>query len=426
MVNLRLKICVLSLFCFVSTVIFAQNGRDEKWREDIEYLKKELPKNHIDFFSVKSRSQFNSSLDAIAAGVNNKTDLEIAIRLQQVIASYGDSHTNINWSKFMDSNRFLPIYLQWLNDGIYILQTSKANEKFLGKKLLAINTTTVNTLVDSLTTLITADNKATVEKDIPKLMLVYQLLEYFNVTTGNELYMDVWDPVTNETLQKQQLIMPANASEKMEYVNIERDTVPFSSIHSDKLFAKIYFPDEQLYYIQYNKCWSKELEIKYRDGKNANRLPSFTLFEDSVLKDLSKSGITKLIFDLRRNSGGSSLQGTQFIEKIFAVKNVMKKMKVYVLIGKATYSSAIINAMDFKKYPNVIFVGEDTSGKPNHFGEVRRFMLPHSGLAVNYSTKYFKRTSDEVNTLSPDIPVSLSLSDIVKGIDPSLEYVKSQ
>ena len=37
-----------------------------------------------------------------------------------------------------------------------------------------------------------------------------------------------------------------------------------------------------------------------------------------------------------------------------------------------------------------IFIGEPTGGRPNHFGEVKSFNLPNSGLSVRYSTKYFR------------------------------------
>jgi len=132
------------------------------------------------------------------------------------------------------------------------------------------------------------------------------------------------------------------------------------------------------------------------------------------------------VFDLRYNSGGNSLQGTLFIEKIMRHPKILKGIPVFVLIGRKTYSSAIINVMDFKKYSNVTLIGEETAGKPNHFGEVRKFTLPNSGLTVGYSTKYFQRTSGNENTIKPDVEILLSISDFVKGIDPLLEYVIGQ
>jgi hypothetical protein len=97
-----------------------------------------------------------------------------------------------------------------------------------------------------------------------------------------------------------------------------------------------------------------------------------------------------------------------------------------VVLGRATFSSAILNAMDFKRLTNAIFVGEETSGKPNHFGEVKSFQLPTSKLSVNYSTKYFKMTDENVNTIAPDVKIEMSFSDFMKGVDPVYEWVKQQ
>jgi hypothetical protein len=82
--------------------------------------------------------------------------------------------------------------------------------------------------------------------------------------------------------------------------------------------------------------------------------------------------------------------------------------------------------MDFKKYPDVTFVGEETSGKPNHFGEVQQFVLPNSGLTVNYSTKYFMRTEELISTITPDVILSLSIADYLEGRDLSFEWVMEQ
>ncbi len=54
------------------------------------------------------------------------------------------------------------------------------------------------------------------------------------------------------------------------------------------------------------------------------------------------------------------------------------------------------NAILFKQLQtNPILVGEPTGGKPNSYGEISSFLLPNSGLVVNYSTKYFEQVSGD-------------------------------
>jgi hypothetical protein len=80
--------------------------------------------------------------------------------------------------------------------------------------------------------------------------------------------------------------------------------------------------------------------------------------------------------------------------------------------------------MDFKN-SNAIFVGEETAGKPNHFGEVRGFTLPNSGIEISYSTKYFNQYKNDDSTIKPDFMIEESFENFMNGIDPVFEFVKN-
>ena len=82
--------------------------------------------------------------------------------------------------------------------------------------------------------------------------------------------------------------------------------------------------------------------------------------------------------------------------------------------------------LDFKKNTNAIIVGEATSGKPNHFGEVKSFILPNSKIKTYYSTKYFKRTENNTKTITPDIKIVNSFTDFKAGKDNILSWILKQ
>ena len=95
----------------------------------------------------------------------------------------------------------------------------------------------------------------------------------------------------------------------------------------------------------------------------------------------------------------------------------------FVVIGRKTFSSAVINAVDLKKQTQAIFIGEPTGGKPNSCGEVNTFILPKSGLAIKYSTKVFKLIEDDLPSFTPDISAQISSSDYSAGQDPVLDAI---
>jgi C-terminal processing protease CtpA/Prc len=106
-----------------------------------------------------------------------------------------------------------------------------------------------------------------------------------------------------------------------------------------------------------------------------------------------------------------------------AVKEINQKGRLFVIIGRRTFSSAILNALDLKKKTAAVFYGEPTGGKPNHFGEIETLTLPHLKLKVSYSTKYFQFVDGDDPSLMPDVLVELTLDDYLALRDPVLEAI---
>lgn len=402
----------------MSQAINSQNKTYIDWNADLDYLSKELAEKHPDYFTVKSKDYFLSGLEAIKQESKKLDDFQIALKTEQLMAEFGDSHTELHFTQFIDKNRLLPIHLLWTNDGLHILHTTAENKKILGCKILAINKIPIATVIDSLNTIYVADNQAITKCKAPQYMPSLQILEYFGFAQNGqvELTLD-----SNKTY----MLKPAVLDRKNR-VSFKPDSFAFSVKNEKELFTDAYYPEEKIYHVLYNKCWSKELEEQYGDKKRAKTLPSFQEFENKAFNILKNQPVNKIIFDMRFNSGGNSAQGTAFIEKLAKYLEVNPGVKTYVVLGRNTFSSAILNTMDFKRLTNAVFVGEETAGKPNHFGEVRRFQLPNSQLAVTYSTKYFKITDENVNTIAPDVPIEMSFSDLEKGIDPVYEWIKKQ
>lgn len=129
------------------------------------------------------------------------------------------------------------------------------------------------------------------------------------------------------------------------------------------------------------------------------------------------------MIDLRRNGGGDSALLGPLIDGIRQRPAINRRGRLFVLIGRATYSSAQLNAHEFRKRTQAILVGEPTGQRPNAYGEVRTFRLPHSGMEVQYSTKYFRTDDADPPSMMPDIEVALSYEDYAAGRDAVMEVV---
>jgi hypothetical protein len=400
----------------------AQSVKKIDWNSDLDFLAQELPKKHYDLFTVKDKNEFLTGLKKIRSTSTDLTDLEMAIKLQQLIAGFGDSHTRINYAQLVDKNAILPLQLAWFKDGLFILRTTHENNEILGHQILSVNGTPLKTITDSLATLITTDNEAMVKVEVPRLFPLTAILRHFGFTNGPEIELMLKDL---KGVIKPYRIKPAQLNKENAEM-YKPDSLALCFKNESIFFIDYCLEADKIYYLQYNKCSGKEVELQYGSAKNAEKLPSFKEFEDKVFLTLKNTSIKKVVFDMRFNSGGNSAQGTAFIEKLASYLQQNPETKLFVIVGRNTFSSAILNAMDFKRLTKAVFVGEETAGKPNHFGEVRNFQLPSSGIKVNYSTKYFKRTDETANTITPDVKLEPSFFEYSKGIDPAFGWIKKQ
>ena len=96
--------------------------------------------------------------------------------------------------------------------------------------------------------------------------------------------------------------------------------------------------------------------------------------------------------------------------------------RLFVVVGRDTISSSLLNALQLKEAPVTTIVGEPTGGKPNHYGNTRSLTLANSGLRISYSTRFF---SSPVTTesLNPDIRVALTSAAFFQNRDPVMEAV---
>jgi hypothetical protein len=95
--------------------------------------------------------------------------------------------------------------------------------------------------------------------------------------------------------------------------------------------------------------------------------------------------------------------------------------QVFVIIGRQTFSSAVLNAIDFRSL-GATLVGEPGGWKPSGYGSVTNLVLPNSGLQVSCSTRKFSDVLGDA--LLPDVPAVLSFADYISERDPALEARK--
>lgn len=190
--------------------------------------------------------------------------------------------------------------------------------------------------------------------------------------------------------------------------NRESVTLPIW-LGSDDFYWYSYLPERKMLYCAYNSC---ALMGDYHIDDYVEELRELTESEH----------VDAVVVDLRRNSGGNSMVAAPLISWLRELSE-NGDIQLYLIIGRWTYSSGILNAIEISEIPGVMVYGENTGGAPNHLGEVRTAQLPWSGLSVNYPTKYFQRVEDEGTTMRPDVYIPLDPGMLFNGENRILDAI---
>jgi hypothetical protein len=98
--------------------------------------------------------------------------------------------------------------------------------------------------------------------------------------------------------------------------------------------------------------------------------------------------------------------------------------RVFTIIGRDTFSSALLNAYSLKNDVGAVLLGEASGGKPNCYGEVLYLELLNSKLRIRYSTRYYDIIEDDSQeSLFPDMTFGVKFDDYIKCKDPVMEYI---
>jgi hypothetical protein len=382
------------LFSF--TEVKSQNLTPPQFVEDLEFLKSELPKNHKNLFAKISETKFNSRITEIEQKSKSLNNESFEIELYKLIKEIDDEHTRIE----PIYKTVYPLNFDFFEEGLFVTNTDIINSNLLYKRLNGIENSTLKELTENFKKIIKTDNQSYFD--------VYFQHFVNNPRILKGLYITQSDSIANFVLDNKKYEL---SSVKKENLSSKPVSNLLRFISNDNYWYKLIGNDKILYF-NYQNC--SEQEDK-----------PFELFNNELFNLIEAKKPQKIIIDLRNNSGGNSAILNPFLEKL--KKNYLnKKGSLYVLIGKNTFSSALMNAVDLKRNYKSILVGQTTSGNVNHYGETRGFRLPNSKIIVGYSTKYWEIWKGYNGALRPDIEIKYSLKNFKNNIDEAIEYVTNR
>lgn len=404
-------------FCFILIFLnifftgcesqYLGGDRNTKWIKDLNYMQKAIPKKHVNPFFKINQEKFNSELTSLKNSVYKLNDDQILSGIYKIVASIGDTHT----SPYKKTSIIYPIQFYYFKEGIYVVNTLPEYKQVLYTKLVKINGVDIETIQKNILPLIVNENSALIKKYIPKYLTNVEILHGLNITSsvknalftfensqGDNFNLNI-DSLNNEDIHGKFIIKGTFDT-----------SYPLYMQKNNLNYWYKYIAAEKTLYFKYNKC---------QEDDNSKTIEDFTT---DMLKFMDSHIVDKFVIDIRDNSGGSDKYITPIINWI-KTKKINNKDHLFVIVGRTTFSSAILNAVTLRKETNATFIGEETSGKPNHYGSVKSFTLPNSKIEIQYSTQFNKISADNESTFIPDKIIEISIKDYLGKKDPILNYI---
>ena len=365
----------------------------QRWKADLTWLQETLPAKHKDLFFKISREDFQNRMNVLITSVPDSDDRALMAELIKIVNSVGDSHTNV-----FQRGLFYPASFFLFEEGVFVNSIDARFAEYYGQKLTAVEGIPIEQVLEHLQPFIHRDNA------------FYEKHALANALwNSNTLYLagiaDSPSRIRYTFGDKDWTISHAElgGNNTGEWLPASEQRLLSQKNSNENWFERL---DDGVLYIKYNAC-----------------IPAYStlVFLAAVSKEIDKEDVTKIILDLRDNGGGSSPLLNPFIAKMTRHPKLNTPENFKVIIGRKTFSSAMLNALDLKASTKATFIGEPTGSKANHYGEVRSLSLTNISVSMGYSTKYFKRSSDDEDALYPDVFVPLRAEDWFSGKDVFLE-----
>jgi len=254
-----------------------------------------------------------------------------------------------------------------------VISTLRDYEQILYGRLTAINGHDMDDVYAKLSEVISHENSAWLKAQMRYYLMIPSVLRGIGIIDDTEDIAFSFE--TRDGAPVDLDLSPVNFSDVKDDIvgqETEESELPLYRRNAGQNYWFEYLDGHNALYFKYNLC--REMEDKH-----------FGDFTQTLLHALDDKAVDKLIIDLRDNGGGNEQLLFPFMYAV-SQSRFNREGKLFVIVGRQTFSSGVRNAVTLRKKTSAIFIGEPTGGKPSHFGATDSFHLPNSGITVNYST----------------------------------------
>lgn len=444
----KIFLATLILYC---NQVLAQSGQGrltkEQWKEDLDFVVETLKTRHYKPFTSVREQVLDSLHRDIRSKIDSYSDEQIICELSRLTSLFKWGHTRLTLpvnsdhlglylghrqekrpSEMISMFSMLPLRFVKFSEGIYVESTTREHTQLLGKKLTHIGDQAIEDVLDRISPYIAYENESARALLSAAYLSIADLLYVAGISPSKSNIPLTFEGDERLTMEP---IGYENTSEWIDYLTGNDIKKPLWLKNTDHGMWKIVTNDEffsrvdQYYWYQYleeKKSFCIKINYLFHHPEK-----SIAVFMHEAMKEAALKQADKLILDLRHNRGGSADVNRAVKLALQRWPKISEFGKVFVIVGRHSYSASVILAMDLEKEFNVLLIGEELGGKPQHIGDSERYVLPNSGLTLRVSVREHHdwtglpdRSSSWVHYHIP-----MTFEDYKQGIDRSLEFASA-
>jgi len=386
-------------------------SRDYGWHQDIKFLRDEVKRVNPEYHSSPLPIEFEQRYKNLIQNVPNLTDDQIFVGMNSILATLHQGHTGLWAAKDsrIATNR-LPFQIWAFPEGIYIVDAVDAYRSLIGSRLVAIEGVAAQEVLRR------ANATQSVDGDNEYLLLGTQRIRHtpYLVGLGVAKSADSVRITVRRAGERARTITVGTPPSDFALSLVAAPDVktPLYLRDVKQLHWDVAMPEHDAFYVQLNGIANEEEETLAQYGQR-------------LRGSLAKENPKNLILDLRHNGGGSTANYPELLRTIIGFSQLPHK-RVYVLIGRLTYSAAANLITDLERLADPMFVGEASSECCSLHGDPATFKLPYSKLSARVSAVKWnlsRNVFDGRREMSPKVPVMLTAKDHFAGRDPGLDTI---
>lgn len=391
-----------------------------QWQEDLRFLQNTIHNDYSFLFVKTTQEIFDTEVEALFKNIPTLESHEIIVGMTKIIALFKYGHTGLFFGQESINFHSLPFNLYEFKDAIYIQGVHKSYKEALGAKVLKINNMPIDEALEKIAPVVNTENSQYFKAyginylSIPEVLHAQKITKTLKNKVALTLEKDGKVFTHSFTALGDEERVPKHRG----YVNQnenwldarDQSATPLYLKHLDKIYYSEYLAKEKAMYVRHSRI-ADETEENTKD------------FYARVFDAVEQQDVDKLIIDVRLNGGGNNYLNKDIIIGLIETKKINKIGKLFVIIGKRTFSACqnLVNELD--NYTNVIFVGAPTAENINFWGDNRPVKVPNSGIDISLSYLWWqdKPALENAAWIAPSIPVTMSFEEYVSNQDPVLE-----